>query len=99
MPTARPRARLDHSMRRIRRRLSWLIAGWLICQTASLTAAPIGTALGLGTDACCAGLGPGQTCPMHHSRAGDRTCKMRSACPRADFALVSLAGGVGVLPG
>jgi hypothetical protein len=35
---------------------------------------------------------------MHHSRDDDGTCKMRSACPRADFALLSVIGGVGILP-
>src|SRR5262249_27616998 len=53
----------------------------------------------LDVDECCRHLGPGQTCPMHHPSAGDRTCKMRSACPRADFALVSVTGGVAILPG
>jgi hypothetical protein len=82
----------------IRRRLSWLIAGWLICQIASLAGAPVYAAFGLDEDACCRGLGPGQTCPMHHPRASDRTCKMRSACPRGETAVLALAGGVGVLP-
>jgi hypothetical protein len=86
-------------MRVIRRRLSWLIVAWLVCQTASLTGSPTLAVLGHSEDACCDGLAPGQTCPMHgHSRQGDRTCKMRSACPRGDAALLSLAGGLGVLP-
>jgi hypothetical protein len=83
----------------IRRRLSWLIAGWLVCQIASATGAPVFAALGLDEDACCRGLAPGQTCPMHHhSRENDRTCKMRSACPRGETAILALAGGVGILP-
>src|SRR5262245_26765086 len=86
-------------MRVIRRRLSWLIVAWLVCQAASLTAAPA-MAVFDSADPCCEGLGPGQTCPMHHpSRESDRTCKMRSACPTGDAALLSLAGGLGVLPG
>ena len=48
------------------------------------------------------GLAPGQVCPMHHVRKGDKkaepTCKMRDACGRADAGLVSLAGVVGLLP-
>jgi hypothetical protein len=83
----------------IRRSLSWLAAAWLFGQAAMLAAAPVMTALNLDVDECCRHLGPGQTCPMHHPSAGDRTCKMRSACPRADFALVSIAGGAAILPG
>jgi hypothetical protein len=82
----------------IRRRLSWLVAGWLACQAAMLAGAPALAAMGVDQDACCQGLAPGQTCPMHQSRAGDRTCKMRSECPRADFALISMLGGLGILP-
>jgi len=86
-------------MRVIRVRLSWLIAAWLVCQVAGLTTAPVLAVSGHTEDVCCQGLAPGQTCPMHHhSRDGDRTCKMRSACPRGDAALLSLIGGVGILP-
>jgi hypothetical protein len=35
---------------------------------------------------------------MHHTREGQRTCKMRSACSAADAALISLSGGLGDLP-
>jgi hypothetical protein len=35
---------------------------------------------------------------MHHTREGERTCKMRDACGRADAGLVALAGVVGLLP-
>jgi hypothetical protein len=52
-------------------------------------------------DDCCQGIAPGQTCPMHHARAGDKkepTCTMRGACGRADAGLISLAGIVGLLP-
>jgi hypothetical protein len=47
---------------------------------------------------CCPGMHPGQVCPMHHTREGGRTCKMRSACGPSDAALVALSGGLGVLP-
>jgi hypothetical protein len=48
---------------------------------------------------CCKLVAPGQTCPMHHKENSDEsTCKMRNACARADSALVSLSGGVGVMP-
>jgi hypothetical protein len=86
-------------MARIRRGLSWLAVVWLVCQAASFTAGPTMAALGLDVDECCRHLGPGQSCPMHHAREGDTTCKMRSACPRADFALISIGTTLGILTG
>lgn len=83
----------------VRRRLSWLIAGWLTCQIAVIAGAPAFAALGIDQDPCCRGVAPGQTCPMHQTRAGDRTCRMRSDCPRADLALISIVSGAGILPG
>ena len=80
----------------VRRRLSWIIRVWLICQVAGLAAAPFALccaslASADQTPACCRGLSPGQTCPMHHGGEEDRTCKMRSACSRSDAALLTLA--------
>jgi hypothetical protein len=87
----------------VRRRLSWIIRIWLLCQAAGLAAAPLGLCCGHPsaaeqTPSCCRGLAPGKTCPMHHGDDDDRTCKMRSACSGSDAALLTLAGGVGVLP-
>ena len=86
-----------------RRHLSWVICGWLLCQVASVAAAPLAFCCkGLPTigdeEKCCPGLLPGQICPMHHTREGVKTCKMRNACTRSDAALIALAGGVGTLP-
>jgi hypothetical protein len=86
----------------VRRRVSWMVGLWLACQIAGVVAAPLafccqGVAAA-DDEQCCPGLLPGQICPMHHTREGDRTCKMRDACGRADAALVSLAGVVGLLP-
>ena len=47
---------------------------------------------------CCPGLLPGQVCPMHHTKEGERTCKMRSVCTGTDASLVALAGGLGAMP-
>ena len=88
----------------VRRRLSWMIRAWLFLQIAGFAAAPTawccaGANVVDETPACCRGLGPGETCPMHHGHDGtDTTCKMRSACGRSDAALLTLAGGLGVLP-
>jgi hypothetical protein len=92
------RATLTGSMFVIRRRLSWFIAAWLACQAAILAGSPALAAMGLDQDPCCQGLAPGQTCPMHQSPAGDRPCKMRSECRRADFELLSILSGLGILP-
>jgi hypothetical protein len=88
----------------VRRRLSWVVCVWLACQVAGVVAAPLAFCCRTVTVAdddeiCCPGLLPGQICPMHHRREGDRTCKMRDACGRADAGLVALAGVVGLLPG
>lgn len=87
----------------VRRRLSWLIGAWLLCQIANVAAAPLtfccqNVATADDEEECCPGLLPGQVCPMHHTKADERTCKMRDACARTDAALVALAGGIGVLP-
>jgi hypothetical protein len=79
-----------------------MVCIWLASQVAGVVAAPIAfccrTTAVADDDACCPGLLPGQICPMHHTRAGERTCKMRDACGRADAGLVSLAGTIGLLP-
>jgi hypothetical protein len=87
----------------VRRRLSWLITGWLACQFAGYVAAPFALccedASATALPKCCQGVAPGQTCPMHHRHGGDEdsTCKMRNACARGDSALVSLGSGLGIL--
>ena len=89
----------------VRRRVSWIVSIWLASQVAGVVAAPLAfccrPAVQMADDDCCQGVAPGQMCPMHHARAGDRkesTCKMRDACGRADAGLISLAGVVGLLP-
>ena len=85
-----------------RRHMSCVIALWIACQIAGIAAAPVAFCCrGVPTiedDKCCPGLLPGQVCPMHHTKEGERTCKMRNACARSDAALIALATGVGLLP-
>src|SRR3954463_3163460 len=87
----------------VRRHMSWVVGVWLVCQLAGVVAAPLAfccrTVQVDDDEVCCPGLLPGQMCPMHHKREGERTCKMRDACNRADAGLVALAGVVGLLPG
>lgn len=98
-----------------RARLPWFVGAWLLCQAAGLTAAPLALCCDIqleasADDACCQGLAPGQTCPLHgHTAPAASTsgtsdskapadCTMRSACGPTDLALLSIASGVAVLP-
>lgn len=94
-------------MPRLRARLSWMLASWLVLQLAAIAVPVVLAATGHATveELCdCPGIEHGATCPMHHgpSRSSDRsdeeTCTLRSACASPDAALLSLAGGIGVLP-
>jgi hypothetical protein len=87
----------------VRRHLSWVIGAWLACQVAGIAAAPVtfcckGVPTSHDETECCPGLEPGQVCPMHHTVAGKRECKMRNAAAPADAALMSLAGVIGLVP-
>jgi hypothetical protein len=87
----------------VRRRLSWLVGAWLLCQIATVAATPLTfccqNVATVGDDEkCCPGLLPGEICPMHHTKEGERTCKMRSMCAGTDASLVALAGGLGAMP-
>jgi hypothetical protein len=92
-----------------RRRLSWILAGWLVCQFAGLVAPVALAAAGVVEDLCtCPGTQDGATCPMHHDKGTptDQTpikdqasrCVVRSAAGPTDVALWSLSSGGGVLP-
>jgi len=90
----------------VRRRLSWRSCIWLACQFAGLAIAPFALCCEDASASdmsdlpeCCKAVGPGETCPMHHNTShDDSTCKMRNACSKGDSALISLSGGIGVLP-
>jgi len=81
-----------------------LASAWLVCQLAGLIAAPVAMcvnpaeAAASAEDACCPGVAPGQVCPMHHTREGAKHCVMRSTCASGTTALLTLVGGVGLLP-
>ena len=97
------RVKLIAFMSLLRRRLSWLIGAWLLCQIANVSAAPLtfccqNAATASDEEECCPGLLPGQVCPMHHVKQGERACQMRSLCTGTDASLVALAGGLGALP-
>jgi hypothetical protein len=100
---ARAHVKLKLFMSFVRRRLSWLIGAWLLCQIANVAAAPLtfccqNVATAGDEEKCCPGLLPGQVCPMHHTKEGERTCKMRGVCSGSDASIVALAGGLGAMP-
>jgi hypothetical protein len=81
-----------------------VVGAWLLCQIANVAAAPLtfccqNVATAGDEEKCCPGLLPGQVCPMHHTKEGVRTCKMRSVCTGTDAAIIALAGGLGAMPG
>jgi hypothetical protein len=47
-------------------------------------------------DDCCPGVAPGQVCPMHHTKEGQRKCVVRGACASSTAALITLSGGLGL---
>lgn len=91
-------------MARLRRSLSLAVWIWLVCQATTLAAAPFAVPHDavVEDEVCCAGLAPGQMCPMHHHahrtppRPGDALLKC--VCPPPDAALASLILGTGFLP-
>jgi hypothetical protein len=91
-------------MRPLRRRLSWLLSLWLIGQLVALAAPAVLAAAGSTPveQLCTCPGGDHETCPMHHGTASTQPptsdCAMSSRCAPADVALLSMAGGIGVLP-
>jgi len=86
-----------------RRRLLRSIAiVWLACQLVAVCVVTVAACCPPSDHhqqtKCCPGVGPGQVCPMHHTKEGEPECVMRSMCGHADAALISLAGGLGLLP-
>jgi len=91
-------------MHRAKRVVRALAGGWLAVQLSAFAAVPVGLCLlpapvAAAADAdCCPNAGPGHVCPMRHSPAGARTCRVVRACGAADAALLSLSGGVVGVP-
>ena len=93
-------------MHALRRRLAWVVCGWLACQMTGALAGPIlmwRVTASHDDRECECPVAPGQACPMHHSgkdhagKRDDTTCRLRNALPAADAAL--FAHGFGILPG
>jgi len=90
-------------MRAARRVVRFAVHGWLAIQLLASTAAPLvmcaqQPSAARGAHACCPGVGPGQVCPMHHTREGASKCALSAACGSSDAALLSLLIAPGVAP-
>jgi hypothetical protein len=91
-------------MTRLRKGTAWIAAGWLLCQAFALSVPIAAAVIAETADVCtCPGGTPGAQCPMHHHGLGIATSKpsgpaLQNACAQPDATLLSLAGGLGVLP-
>ncbi len=77
-----------------------MVVAWLVCQAAAVASAPFalwqsGPTIAVEDD-CCPGVAPGQVCPMHHTKEGQRKCVLRGACASSSAALIALSGGLGL---
>lgn len=100
-PESWTRVRLRIGMRFVRRYMSWLLSVWLVCQVAALAAPVVLASAGPVEQLCTCPGGDHDTCPMHHGQPdGQGTAQSGVAACHApvDVALLSMAGGVGVLP-
>ena len=89
----------------LRRRLSWLLTGWLVFQIAGVIMPVALAAAGHGHDelVCTCPAGGHESCPMHHNSDRPRseqtpTCVLQNAAVPVDLALLALASGGGILP-
>ena len=98
---------LPRSLRRVRLVTALLLvlqAGWLAAPVWAMACGTEATAQAAEDD-CCAGLHPGQMCPMHRHRAGqdhkppppihDAPVKLRASCEPSNPLLESLMLGLG----
>jgi len=90
-------------MSRIRQRLAWVICGWLSCQLAALTLAPVSIFAASShsdsiTCTCVHGHdGPDAYCPMHHPTKSKSGCEYRNTTDPDTATIVSLLGPIAVL--
>jgi hypothetical protein len=81
-----------------RRRISWVLAGWLLCQFAGVAAPLLFAAKAAVEELCfCPDAEPGAACPMHAKKEAPAGNSLKSDCNPSDAALLSLAGGAGIL--
>jgi hypothetical protein len=92
-------------MRLVRKRLSWLAAGWIVLQAAAVLAGPAvlyASSVMQGAEPCeCPGATPGQQCPMHRHHTVHPTdtprCAMSSALSQSEASLLTVVAS-GAMP-
>ena len=85
----------------LRRVLGRVAVAWLLCQSATLIAAPIGFWIGSPEELleCTCTHGDHAICPMHHKPArGSKICLMQGADDSGSAVVGSLFGAVGIVP-
>jgi hypothetical protein len=91
-------------MHHLRQHLSWMLFIWLAFEGTVLAAPVVLAAAGSMPveELCTCPGGDHETCPMHHGQESDASdlavCSMCSVGGPMDMALLSMAGGVGLLP-
>ena len=92
-------------MKFVRLHLSRLMCIWLLCQVVALAAPVVLAAAGSPVEELCTCPGGDhETCPMHHGTQSDPSdtpapavCGIKACSSPVDVALLSMAGGAGVL--
>jgi hypothetical protein len=88
-------------MSRGRRLASFVAVGWLVCQLVAL-AAPLAPFVSSDDQCACPGGTLGALCPMHHHGGAPSENPagtiVKNACATPATGLLSLVGGLGVLP-
>ena len=89
-------------MRWLRRRGPWIVAFWLVGQTASaaaLSSAVCGAASADAPTVCTCSHADGGECPMHHTRPAPASrCSCRSSGSDAVGAMLALFGPSAIMP-
>jgi hypothetical protein len=88
-------------MQLFRRRLAWVVSGWLCCQLSVLTAAPLSlfaNASHAADPMSCTCIHTGNAlCPMHHPATPKSNCQCRNTTDPDAATIVSLLGPLAVL--
>jgi hypothetical protein len=82
-------------MRGVRRRFSWIIGAWLLCQLSTMVLVPVslcasGTAI---EESCTCAHADGTECPMHHTKKPARPALSRSTGAPASCSCRSTTDG------
>ena len=100
-------------MTSIRRHISAIGIIWLVFQAGVLAVSPFVNCCPAPSqstvedDDCCAGMAPGQICPLHKHRKAPPTnphhdeadrCAIRGGCGPSNAALIPLVFGLGIVP-